>query len=206
MGTRIAARHPWSERRGAIYRGTGNGKTVISLTRRFGADAMVGSKSIFSQLESMGYRVLPSTEEPHREQRYVGGYTVQTYGSHQPSGIDAIQLEIGMRLRARPNLERTATDLAAAIAVFAQEYLPIVKRFRRWRRRTGRDGVTESSKRTRVPRRSSLRNDPSVDFGRQVAPTLLQLFFKLLNKSPCLILRKILSSTRRKPRPLRQVC
>jgi N-formylglutamate amidohydrolase len=110
----------------AIYRGTGNGETVVALTRRFGANAVIGSKSIFSQLESMGYQVLPSTKESHREQRYVGGYTVQTYGSHQGGGIDAIQLEIGMRLRERPNLERTATDLAAAIAVFAQEYLPIV--------------------------------------------------------------------------------
>jgi hypothetical protein len=57
----------------------------------------------------------------------VGGYIVQTYGSHRGRGIDAIQLEIGTKLRARANLERTATDLAEAIAVFAQEYLPLVK-------------------------------------------------------------------------------
>ena len=111
----------------AIYRGTGNGKTVIALTQRFGANAMVGAKSIFSQLENMGYKVLPSAKESHKEERYVGGYIVQTYGSHQGTGIDAIQLEIGMQLRARPNLQRTAADLAEAIAVFAQEYLPLVK-------------------------------------------------------------------------------
>jgi N-formylglutamate amidohydrolase len=76
-------------------------------------------------LEGRGYQVLPSANNSYREDRYVGGYTVQTYGSHRETGIDAIQLEIGMRLRARPNLERTAADLAEAIAVFAQEYLPI---------------------------------------------------------------------------------
>ena len=69
---------------------------------------------------------MPSTKESGREERYVGGYIVQTYGSHQGSGIDAIQLEIGMQLRARPNLERTAADLAEAIAVFTREYLPMV--------------------------------------------------------------------------------
>jgi hypothetical protein len=56
----------------------------------------------------------------------VGGYIVQTYGSHRGRRIDAIQLEIGTKLRARANLERTATDLAEAIVVFAQEYLPIM--------------------------------------------------------------------------------
>jgi len=111
----------------AIYRGTGNGKTVVSLTQRFGMEALTGPKSIFNQLERMGYRVLPSTAEPHKEQRYVGGYIVQTYGSHRGRGIDAIQLEIGTKLRARTNLERTGTNLAEAIAVFAQEYLPFIQ-------------------------------------------------------------------------------
>jgi N-formylglutamate amidohydrolase len=110
-----------------IYRGTGNGNTITSLTQRFGREAIAGPKSIFHQLERMGYKVLPSTQESHKEQRYVGGYIVQTYGSHRGSGIDAIQLEIGTKLRARANLARTATDFAGAIAVFAQEYLPIIK-------------------------------------------------------------------------------
>jgi N-formylglutamate amidohydrolase len=113
----------------AIYRGTGNGRTVVSLTQRFGTEAITGPKSIFNQLERMGYRVLPSTKESHKEQRYVGGYIVQTYGSHHGSGVDAIQIEFGTKLRARSNLERTATDLADAIAVFAQMYLPLVKSF-----------------------------------------------------------------------------
>jgi N-formylglutamate amidohydrolase len=111
----------------AIYRGTGNGRTVASLTRRFGTEAITGPKSIFSQLELMGYKVLPPTTESDKEQRYLGGYIVQTYGSHRGRDVDAIQLEIGTKLRARANLERTAADLAEAIAVFAREYLPIMK-------------------------------------------------------------------------------
>jgi hypothetical protein len=49
---------------------------------------------------------------------------VQTYGSHRATRIDAIQLEFGTRLRARDNVDRTAADVAAAIRVFAKEYLP----------------------------------------------------------------------------------
>jgi hypothetical protein len=90
-------------------------------------EAVTGPKSIFGQLERMGYKILPPTQESPKEDRYTGGYTVQTYGSHHQTGIDAIQLEFGSKLRARANLERTAGDLAEAIAVFAQEYLPLGK-------------------------------------------------------------------------------
>lgn len=110
----------------SIYRGTGNGKTVVSLTQRFGMDAITGPKSIFGQLQRMGYTTLPSIKEPFQEKRYVGGYIVQTYGGHRGNGIDAIQLEIGTKFRARANLQRTATDLAEAISVFAYAYLPLV--------------------------------------------------------------------------------
>jgi len=119
--------HGQSAQDDSIYRGTNNGKTVMSLIRRFGAAAIIGPQSIFSRLEERGYRVLPPSAASHREDRYAGGYIVQTYGSHQQSGIDAIQLEFGAKLRARANLERTATDLADAIAVFAQVYLPLAK-------------------------------------------------------------------------------
>jgi len=52
---------------------------------------------------------------------------VQTYGSHRETGIDAIQLEIGTNLRKLAVLDRTAADLADAIAVFTREYLPLSK-------------------------------------------------------------------------------
>jgi N-formylglutamate amidohydrolase len=111
-----------------IYRGTNNGKTVMSLTRRFGTEALAGPKSILGQMERLGYHILPHAKQSYKEdRRYLGGYIVNTYGSHHGTGVDAIQLEIGTTLRAPAKLERTASDLADAIAVFAQEFLPTTK-------------------------------------------------------------------------------
>jgi N-formylglutamate amidohydrolase len=111
----------------AIYRGTLNGKTVKSLLQRFGAPALSGKQSVLGQMASKGYKVLPSNGAKDKETRYLGGYIVQSYGSHQALGIDAIQLEFGGTLRSRANLERTARDLAHSIEVFAREYLPNLK-------------------------------------------------------------------------------
>ena len=109
-----------------IYRGTNNGKTVVSLIQRFGMTALSGSKSIHGQLEQKRYKVFPpGSRSTNEEQTYSGGYIVQTYGSHQGTAIDAIQLEFGANLRQRSVLDRTAADLADAIAVFAREYLPL---------------------------------------------------------------------------------
>jgi N-formylglutamate amidohydrolase len=76
-------------------------------------------------LERSGYKVIPSDGDGEREQRYSGGYTTRTYGSHRGTGIDAIQLEFGTHLRSRANLERTANDVAGAIVIFAGAYLPL---------------------------------------------------------------------------------
>lgn len=113
----------------AIYRGTQNGKTVRSLLQRFGAPALSGKHSVLGQMASKGYKVLPSNgdNDKDKETRYLGGYIVQNYGSHQELGIDAIQLEFGSSLRSRANLERTAMDLAQSIEIFAREYLPKLK-------------------------------------------------------------------------------
>ena len=105
-----------------IFRGTSQGKSVAYLLQSFGQQALTGPQSLLGQLAVRGYRIMPAGNEP--ESRYVGGYTTQTYGSHRTTGIDAIQLEFGSQLRARDNLDKTAADLAAAIAVFAKEYLP----------------------------------------------------------------------------------
>ena len=108
-----------------IFRGTRHGKSVTDLVRRFGRQALTGPHSILGQLALRGYKILPDAGVNDRESRYSGGHTAQTYGSHGATGIDAIQLEFGTRLRARDNVDRTATDVAAAIRVFAKEYLPI---------------------------------------------------------------------------------
>jgi len=108
-----------------IFRGTDNGKSVTELERSFGREALVGEKSIFGQLKFRGYQIAPTLVETDKEHRYTGGYTTRTYGSHRGTNIDAIQLEFGTNLRAGANLERTATDLADAITVFAGAYLPV---------------------------------------------------------------------------------
>lgn len=110
-----------------IFRGTDNGKSVSDLQQKFGKEALTGTKSILGRLASKGYRVLPDGSGDGQERRYTGGYTTRTYGSHRGTLIDAIQLELGTNLRARQNLDRTAADLADAIAIFAKEYLPLAK-------------------------------------------------------------------------------
>lgn len=107
----------------AIYRGTDNGKSVSQLQSQFGSAALTGPKSVLGHLASIGYKILPDLAGQERETRYTGGFTTRTYGSHQGTKIDAIQLELGSTLRAKANLERTAADLAHAIEVFAREYL-----------------------------------------------------------------------------------
>jgi len=107
----------------AIFCGTDNGKSVSQLQKQFGNAALRGPKSLLGHLASTGYKILPDLTGQERESRYTGGFTTRTYGSHQGTRIDAIQLEIGSNLRAKANLERTANDFADAIEVFAREYL-----------------------------------------------------------------------------------
>ena len=108
-----------------IFRGTRHGKSVAHLVRRFGQEALTGPHSILGQLALGGYKILPDPSGKDHESRYSGGHTAETYGSHRATGIDAIQLEFGTRFRARDNVDRTAADVAAAIRVFAQQYLPV---------------------------------------------------------------------------------
>ena len=106
-----------------IFRGTDNGRSVSQLQMQFGKAALSGPKSVLGHLAANGYKILPDLTGQDRETRYTGGYTTRTYGSHRGTKIDAIQLELGSDLRAMANLDRTANDLAVAVAVFAREYL-----------------------------------------------------------------------------------
>jgi N-formylglutamate amidohydrolase len=111
----------------SIFRGTDNRATVQSLIERHGIHALSGPKSILGLLHATGYRVLPDLNGQDRERQYTGGYTTRTYGSHRGTQVDAMQLELGTNLRRKANLERTASDLAQAIAIFAKEYLPLAE-------------------------------------------------------------------------------
>ncbi|MDP1954447.1 MAG: N-formylglutamate amidohydrolase [Polaromonas sp.] len=103
------------------FRGTRAGLTAKTLLGRFGQPALQGEKSITGVLASKGYPVHPAVgaESLREDPRYAGGHTVATYGSHQPQGIDAIQLEFGRNHRANTRL---AEDLADALVVFMTEY------------------------------------------------------------------------------------
>ena len=108
-----------------MIRGTENGRTVTSLVKRFGEEAVVGPRSIFGALAAKGYRIAPTGSADDKEERYfAGGYIVSTYGSGRGGVIDAIQVEVGSRYRTPDNLEGAARDLASAITLFASIYLP----------------------------------------------------------------------------------
>jgi N-formylglutamate amidohydrolase len=112
----------------AICRGTQNGKTVRVLKERYGWYALTGKRGLFGVLERGGYKILPAcTADPSTKEEplFVGGHIVGTYGSHTGYAIDAVQLEIGNRLRekGKAGYAKTAADLADALVTFHDEYL-----------------------------------------------------------------------------------
>jgi N-formylglutamate amidohydrolase len=129
----IRARHPQgallldvhgqSDDLAVLHRGTQNGATVAALLRKRGPDALTGPKSLFGVIHGKGFKVFPPNGPvgvPPEDKRFNGGYTVQTYGSRNPEGLDAIQLEPGRDLRKDP---RFAAALGEAIATFHRAYL-----------------------------------------------------------------------------------
>ena len=119
--------HGQSSDNSAVYRGTRNGSTVDSLFNRYGCNSLTGEQSVSGVLATGGYRIIPANSSPdclHEEAKYVGGYTVATYGSNNSDGIDAIQLEVGRDLRKSPAF---AEDLAKALSVFYEIFLVVRK-------------------------------------------------------------------------------
>ncbi len=119
--------HGQSAYRDSILRGTRHGDTVRALLARAGAAAITGPDSVFGRLAALGYAIVPGNNSSPTDRvearNYIGGYTVDTYGSHRDQGIDAMQLEFGRDLRESATLERTARDTAQAIAAFYQRFL-----------------------------------------------------------------------------------
>lgn len=110
----------------SLLRGTNNTRTVRRLLERHGRDALTGPDSIFGVMEQAGYATVPKCDSQDRENpRFDGGYIVTTYGSHQPGGLDALQLEFGRSFRATAaDARKSAGDLAIAVERFARKYLP----------------------------------------------------------------------------------
>jgi N-formylglutamate amidohydrolase len=107
-----------------IFRGTRDGTTTSHLTRLHGREALTGGNSLFGQLASQGFHVLPPVHSNAREEFYNGGHIVVTYGSGSGGTLDAIQLELGSHHRSAAQLSPTAGKMAAAIGAFAKHYLP----------------------------------------------------------------------------------
>jgi len=111
-----------------VYRGTGNGKTVVRLKERFGESAHSGDQSFFGMLNRLGWQVYPYPAYGKEQSGFTGGYIVQTHGSHRPSGLDAIQLEFGSEYRDKENRSKTADVLTQAIIEYMREYIEPVAR------------------------------------------------------------------------------
>lgn len=118
--------HGQGEAKDTVYRGTHDGKTVTLLRERFGEGAQTGEQSLFGQLKHHGWKVYPDPLDGKEQAGFRGGYIVQTYGSHQGFGIDAMQLEFGADYRSKEGRPKTAATLATAIVDYAARYLEIV--------------------------------------------------------------------------------
>ncbi len=117
--------HGQSSEPDAIIRGTQNGETTEFLIRRFGEEALIGKSSLFGRLAEQEFSIIPTVGSKDDEHsRYRGGFIVQSYGSRRGGTVDAIQLELGIRLRSADALPETAEKLAKAIEAFADDYLP----------------------------------------------------------------------------------
>jgi N-formylglutamate amidohydrolase len=93
-----------------LYLGTVNGCTVARLLRA-DPQALRRRRSLRSFLDAAGYAVVAEASQ------LIGGHTVRTYGSHNPDGLDAIQIEITLPLRKLPwQREALIEHLAQAIA------------------------------------------------------------------------------------------
>src|SRR5690606_15651104 len=111
-----------------LFRGTRNLRTVSSLVKRHGVEAVIGPSSLLGAFAAQGNAVYPDPAgDPAVEEHgsFTGGHIVAAHGSADGGTVDAIQLELGGRYRARRALGKTAADLAAAVRAFADAYLPV---------------------------------------------------------------------------------
>jgi len=119
--------HGQSKDPDVLMRGTINGRAVERLLRQSGVEAVTGPNGIYGRLEANGFKVFPGNDVPpggrSEDAGYNGGYTVFTYGSHSLTGIDAVQMEFGSRYRQKAVLDKSASDVAKAIAAFHEAYL-----------------------------------------------------------------------------------
>lgn len=115
--------HGQGSSRSTVFRGTRNGKTTELLQQRFGKSAQTGEQSLFGLLASRGWKVNPNPFDGKEQAGFTGGFIVGTYGSHQQTAIDAVQLEFGADYTNQEARQKTAAVLADALAAYAEKYL-----------------------------------------------------------------------------------
>ncbi len=104
-----------------IIRGTRNDQTIQKLIARYGRDVTEEENGFFTWLRDLEYDVQP--EKGYEETYYYGGFILKTYGSHHANGIDAIQVEIGRKIRInKARRDKIIFDLASAIEHFYITY------------------------------------------------------------------------------------
>lgn len=116
--------HGQGEKADVVFRGTDDGGTVRHASRVFGADAVVGPRSILGLCRAGGWHVHPDPLDGREAPGFTGGHIVRTYGTLPGTAIDAYQLEFGREFRRPERRHRTAATLAAALADYARRYLP----------------------------------------------------------------------------------
>lgn len=120
--------HGQGSSRSTVYRGTRNGKTTELLQQRFGKAAQSGEESLFGLLAARGWKVYPQPFDSKEQAGFTGGYIVGTYGSHQQTAIDAVQLEFGADYTNQEARQKTAAVLADALSVYAEKYLQFAEK------------------------------------------------------------------------------
>jgi N-formylglutamate amidohydrolase len=106
-----------------ILRGTSNRRTVERLLKEVGEKAILGPNGVLGHLALNGHKSFPDdyTEKEHPE--FNGGWTVRHYGSHQPDGIDALQIEIGLNFRKEDVRKGFADALRDAVLAYHARYI-----------------------------------------------------------------------------------
>jgi hypothetical protein len=98
--------HGQASEKGTVFRGTNFERAVNAMLKRSGRVALDGPASVFGGLAARGC------------------FITQSYGSAGGGEVDAIQIEFGSDFRTPQRRDRTADDLAEAIAAYAEAFLP----------------------------------------------------------------------------------
>ncbi|MFB3896445.1 MAG: hypothetical protein ACE14V_09100 [bacterium] len=114
--------HGQSTEPGDLYFGDRDALTIQGLTTRYHHTILNEEKGLVNQLAQKEYEVYPRPGKPTPASVF-GGYTVRTYGSHNPDGIDAEQIEIHYRIRSDAGKQEKFTcDFSECLVAFLDEY------------------------------------------------------------------------------------